>query len=1238
MSDFDAPLSENPGKQEQIISLRPTLYIALGGTGMEVILRIRRRILSAVWRSTGGNPVRLDSLASFPVAQFIHFDLDQGAIVETGKAQISDPLAERVKLTDHDRLVEGFELERYCKSDDDLGKYPHIETWFPLLPKKIRELAIDPTKGAGQIRAISRLYFFDKYPRIKDKIRDKLTWLKSGLSRDRELKDLGLELDMSKFRIVVIGSVAGGTGAGSFLDMGWLAQWVAKETVSAAEVELLMFLPTGFQSANRERTEANGYASLMELETCMQTQDGANPDYVTRWDRLERLDLSAFPRPYHEIYLIDSGNLASTGVESRDLKQVYDMVADALFEDFASADFANRKRSVAVNQRQHKTLAFSPPVPSGRYGDMKLSYRQSYSSFGQAVLDTQQNLRRDIRAYLCAKGMIQAFFGVSVQNLGGNRATDKQRDEFMAKHIYLALRSFTELPVFGNRNIKVNRGELIDYQLTDELLFDRQGPLVDGVLQTVSARIEHIAADFNHGEWAIHIRQLLKQLEHDVVRDENTTADTTEDRILHKASQLSKEITSHLRDQIYIYLDDKEHGGLEFVLSLVEQVKDRLSNPHTGLADALSANAKRYAELRDALRTHECEQLLGNLEQTKGFGFASGKADQARLILGQIKQTIGDYFKFHIRMKAAERASRLLVELSQWLGERQETDERGNSRWSGLVGELQKGRSHVLMMLASVNRKIELLEEDTRKDHRTYIRIETPEEKIRLPDMKTLREWAEHVFKKDLGRSHVLFPKLGDTGERERLIGLLRGKAEEQIYISLINQQLDKKDPLVSALEIMDENTRKQRFKELLIRAMPWFEANWGKDFTPRADQFKCYIGVGDPADYEIFKDELLAQLPPGIGITAQQVSFVKTGVQGRAVCYCELSGFPLTILKGMESWRASYRKESDMIPLHNHRDPTRFIHPLAPSTAVLNQLADDFKCYLQAVFLGVLTRDTDTKIVPPGQYLYTVSPGENRRMGNERAIRLNGLPLEYSQRIIDKTTEKVAALNVRQLLALSALADYYAREVYKPRLIKDEGGVENSLKGFPSAIAEEVARNLDDSARRKGASGKEDRAHLKQLASEHLEAWTQIIENSDSDAYSWEVKEPDEDRPRLKRMVVKQFFQAGWLEQLLQGQEQSEETAEGGSLPPPPPPLTTQTYWLAINDKKYGPYPRQALQNYIAEGRADADTFGWREGMAQWQPLKHIPELAALFATTPIPPPLRGDTPAGPPPLPPKF
>ncbi|PIO90956.1 hypothetical protein CBI55_26920, partial [Pseudomonas syringae] len=137
---------------------------------------------------------------------------------------------------------------------------------------------------------------------------------------------------------------------------------------------------------------------LMELESAML----GNKGYVGRWDAYDQPEL---PRePYSEVYLIDSGNLAQQ--HTNDVKDVYHMVADTLFEDFASGDFARRKRSVAVNQAQHKNFLHDALVPKNRFADMRLSYSKRFSSFGQAVLDTRQEARREERAHRWAGAML----------------------------------------------------------------------------------------------------------------------------------------------------------------------------------------------------------------------------------------------------------------------------------------------------------------------------------------------------------------------------------------------------------------------------------------------------------------------------------------------------------------------------------------------------------------------------------------------------------------------------------------------------------------------------------------------------------------------------------------------------------------------------------------------------------------------------------------------------------------
>jgi hypothetical protein len=351
-------------KEDEVV---PTLFIALGGTGAEVLWRIRRRRLKNLWGVDTGQPVRLEQLTEFPFAEFLQIDLDANTVTESGKALKSDILGTKVRFKEEERLVKKLDMSKYTKSDDELAKYPLVQEWFPLTRSKVNELNIDPEKGAGQIRAISRLYFFDKYAEIKGAIRTKSEHLMANVTSADMQKRLGLKVQTGTLKIVVVASTAGGTGSGSFLDLGYLASVIGKQTANqGVATNLVLMLPTGYQGANRTRTQANTYAALMELETCM--RQGSK--YIRQWNENETI--REMPEtPYSDVYLIDTSNVAAAQTE--DIKDLYDMVADALFEDFSTAEFANKKRSISVNQNQHKTTPFISRVDRNTYGDMKLT-------------------------------------------------------------------------------------------------------------------------------------------------------------------------------------------------------------------------------------------------------------------------------------------------------------------------------------------------------------------------------------------------------------------------------------------------------------------------------------------------------------------------------------------------------------------------------------------------------------------------------------------------------------------------------------------------------------------------------------------------------------------------------------------------------------------------------------------------------------------------------------------------
>ena len=1190
MADIPTPASVNR-KAELKVDLRPTLFIGAGGTGMEVMMRIRRRILSAVWNRQ--HPTRVESIADFPVARFLHFDLDNNAVIDEGKSQRTDPWYELVRLTDEERLVEPLDLPQYHESDDSLARFPLIESWMPLRPKKLRSLGIDPSKGAGQIRSVARLYLFDKYPKLRGRIKGALNFLSSnaGIERKENYQRLGLQVDTSKFRIVVIASNAGGTGAGSAIDLGWMAKAIARQEVSDSQVDLVMFMPSGFAKANKERTEANAYATMMELETTMR-------DMNARVSWMDPDSIQGRGAPFDDVYFVDTANLANKATQ--DVKDVYQMVADTLFEDFASADFANRKRSVAVNQQQHKLGPYNPRVPEARFGDMRLSYSKVYSAFGQAVLDTQQSLREDIRAYELAALMVKEFFGlVGTDGALARRAGDAERDSFMREQMEMRERPFNEFPDFKKGTVDVTPFQ--EYALTEQLLMDKDGrSLLERVESKVQLEIDRIMAGYDIKLWREKVAELLPQLERDAIREAGATAETSEDRIKRHTSELSARLKSRVRERLYALLDDRKQGGLEFVLSLLEQVKARLLQ--RDLANA-ERNGRRYRDIRDALRTRQVEESLNNLGQAAGRLF--GKDAQAREVMAHLKRDIADYLRFHLLAVAAGQSIEVMRTMSAWLGDPQSTDEEGNAQWSGIAGEFQEGRRHVQEILRAVDQRISQLRADARHEHATYIKLASDVAPAPVRLNSDVSAWSEEVLL-EFGGSGKLFPQLGD--ERMRADLLLKLFRRAQTQLSSTELGAEPSDPLLERLNAMSPQERQRVFAEWIRSAMPWVNARFSAEFTPNSDQFKCFIGVGDVAAWRRMELEIRAAVPTGF-FHGDLVSIVNTGIPGRAVCYIELSGIPMTVLRGLPTWRASYQIENPKIPTHLHFDSTRFRHPISPSMDELNRLADDYEWFLQAIALGVIRRkadlgDREASFQPRGQYLFEVEPGSGEwlQIGNEYAIRSNGLPPYYREQVIAAVRSRQAALGPHQLLLLAALMRHYQLRVYEPRLETDETGAQLPSPSLPNI----TARRLYDAWFRRAAALDPSLSNASvDAALAMLPEWTETVPDSASDAYSWEVE-----RPVDKRVIKPEFLASD--ARAAQAIERRTHAAA-----PTPAPAGGARYKLFVQGAQRGPFAVEEIARQLEAGEIDLATRAWN--MAQdpkfgkWQTVADIPGLDAV-------------------------
>ena len=58
----------------------------------------------------------------------------------------------------------------------------------------------------------------------------------------------------------------------------------------------------------------------------------------------------------------------------------------------------------------------------------------------------------------------------------------------------------------------------------------------------------------------------------------------------------------------------------------------------------------------------------------------------------------------------------------------------------------------------------------------------------------------------------------------------------------------------------------------------------------------------------------------------------------------------------------------------------------------------------------------------------------------------------------------------------------------------------------------------------------------------------------------------------------------------------------------------------IGADGKEYGPIPTEVLRQWLAEGRADANTKILLEGTTEWKPLSAFPEFAAIPPGNPPP------------------
>ncbi len=1192
MADEFPPGADAPTELKRV---RPTLYVALGGTGKEVLLRLRRRILETLW-----NGQRIEKLDDFRVASFLYFDLYQGRAEEerAGDDGAEDPISALVDLPKSDCIQKRLETGKYLNGRE-IDRYPHVKQWLPAGDLR----SIRAEDGAGQVRALSRLFFFDDVANINDAINSKARALLHNVSNSEALLRLGVEVE-PQVQVIVICSVAGGTGSGSFIDMGYLAK--SMQNPRPDQVSLYAILGGAFADLNEKRMLANSYAALMELDTCM--QGTPSPPYVENWTDTIRNTASY---PYDSVYLVDGRNMGGQGTGNRG--DLYRMVADVLFEDLRDPQLRGKKREDLVNQNTNYRLEpYSPPMPPDLQA-LSLAFSRAYSGVGQCTLSTDGRTEFDMETARAARQMLSAFFRLQADDRA-NTPQPGERDEFMRTALYLDKGSFfQEFPsAFAPKPPAIP-----DLPLVGRILQNNAVDAVSDLRAQLRADFEEIRGALpNRADWRAAIEQLRVKRERDILGD-ITQQNPFGPRLLAVREQSSRILaewsrTDGLRQSFFARIDNAELGGVVYTIRLIQQIQDEIA-VEGGFITRMHRAAEQYDAHAKSLIDRFYARALENLTKAvRKNWLGSIDTDAIERCMQQLEESLFYTLQYRLRSAACLEAVRLLGSLRDLLG--RPDGASGQPRPASILAEIEQGNLAVQETVQSIEQELRVLRDSIRGGGPMSQVIRGG--KLNEPVSGDYAQWGREALSGQ-GGSRIMFEELRKPQTRARIVSRLRGVARERM-----RDRESRLPTVLQALGDLSEPERNTLFGAAMLQALPWLNVD-PQRMDPSFDgsMVSVFVSVENAAEMAQHYGETLQRRLPAL-YQNKRIGFVSSTVRGRMVIYSEVTGLALTALVPMhDDLRRAYddkNSKEERSPLHNDADKARFRHPTAMSLQDMEALAQRVALYLRGVLLGVLRRRADRD--------YELDTSSNDvedwlSIGSEQHIYLRAFKADRRAMLERRLARIEDGFSPLQRAGYVALLDHTLDRVYPKRRVRRADGNELRVGGVACLAVQQLRRAaMSRLAQSRAPLPAAPEAVVSALL-RGIAAWTAEIPGSRADTTPLEA---DPGRAEDKRTIDWERFSDAQLAALI-----NPVNVAPPPLPAPPAlPASVSApmprYHAIIDGQDSGALDRDALESHAQAGILTGSTLVWAPGMPDWAAARDVPALAALLAAC-RPPPLPG-------------
>ena len=1005
------PLQEAP--------VKPTIIIGIGGSGGDILLRVRKRFYE-----------RYGSLSAFPIVSYLWLDTDAterdvGAGIFT--EQISFAPSEKLMTTMPDTT----------RVTNDLNQYPHIKKWFYPGLTKLKTM----TEGAGQIRAYSRLGFFEHYTEIRNAVANAGSVVRNIENIKAVHERHHLETNISDLQVFVVFSLAGGTGSGMFLDLAFLIKDIFRGTALTTVGFILM---PGLFNPNEDRVFANGYAALKELEYYSYEHD-----FDVEWPDGQRREVPG--PPFNYSYLIDRMNHASNVVDFASKNIIFNMVAENIFKDFTQGNFAGYKRGVRVNLDQYLVDQFAFRHLNERGEsiiDQKFITR--YSSFGMASITVPADRIEQACAYKLGAEVVDHWGRLTHSEFNAARLTE------------LVLTDLLPGIQFFEGNLLVQGGTEQRRDIQNALLDDgrKQGQKLQNLIVSAIGQTVREARDKVHEQKGQSLAQYLRAgVERELAKLRNDKQDVQQWGDYSRAVYFNKEAlvtaSQTLLHREVAKLINEEHQSVGYAIALLRQVVHILRDENREYIPTLKRLIERSVkESEDARREFET-LLAGVARHERRSNWDGRKGTILRYDILRFEELavryLGAVLLVQVRNAAVEACTRLINSIGA-----AETTEGGEAYTEGLIGELYQLGGKLKELKDRLEAKYEHFKKSSSDELSLMLFSPHDIDSNYLPKYLGMDERRTTAVQaigdqilQELRTSVMDLPKvMKQRGGIDNVESQIRDLARKPF--ATLKKDFDVLDSLWK--KYPDESEMEAQVRFIYNKAKFWLHGgNRPRSYSLSPERHKILVGVpqesADPAKISAFKRLLSSRITePG----DPALSIQELPDRSEIVFYSEVGGIPINWADPIPEQRQKYlAKQAEGEELHTDHNEIKFHDLIVLDDRERAELEAAHECFLLGVIFGEIRpeRDASGRI----RYVWSEQIG---LVGRERTIPLGIEMRALAELISKKSTRDKLTTRIRDhidqtrrdhhsLARFNALLGWYFEEVYPETIVQGTDGME---------------------------------------------------------------------------------------------------------------------------------------------------------------------------------------------------